>query len=131
MSKGCAISGCIQRYGSFYRFPNPQMYPEMYQRWVLCCGREDLLQYEQLRVYNNFRVCEKHFRREDVGRNNKLLKGVVPSLNLPGYQYLEVSTSKASNNTPTTPHADIGVQIASTSTSAISLETPGKKLCVL
>ncbi|KAK9745745.1 THAP domain [Popillia japonica] len=79
----CAVSGCVESAESKHRFPNPINYPQLFQRWIVVCGRKELQHRSPENIFNNCRVCRKYFSQENFGRNNVLLKTSIPTRHLP------------------------------------------------
>lgn len=80
----CIVNNCYKDGESKHRFPNPALYKELFNKWVLLCGNRRLIsEMTPVQIYNNCRVCSFHFLPEDFGFNRKLKKGVLPSVKLP------------------------------------------------
>nr|CAI5847354.1 unnamed protein product [Callosobruchus analis] len=79
----CAVKGCKCYVSVGHKFPNPRKFNRLFQKWINSTGNEALAGLEPITVYNNCRVCHRHFAEDDTHTNNRLKKGVVPSLNLP------------------------------------------------
>lgn len=81
--RNCAIIDCYDRKASRHRFPNPKIYMERFQNWLMICKNEKLFTITPEKIYKNYRVCHKHFTTEDILSNNILNKTAIPSIALP------------------------------------------------
>lgn len=81
----CGVSNCWKGSGKRHSFPNPEKNRVLFDKWVNLCGNSRLKsERTPNQVFTNCRVCSLHFKPEDFGPNQKLKKGVLPSLLLPG-----------------------------------------------
>ncbi|KAK5648631.1 hypothetical protein RI129_003523 [Pyrocoelia pectoralis] len=87
----CTVEGCWDSKESKHRFPNSNIYPELFRKWLDLCNKKALFDLPPNLVYSNYRVCRLHFAEEDFGRNNRLLKTAYPKLRLPGIMPATVS----------------------------------------
>lgn len=67
--------------------PNPAKYQKTFKRWLVAVNNKQLMTLPENYVFEHYRVCSKHFVQNDIGTNNKLKKGSVPQLFLPGICY--------------------------------------------
>ncbi|KAI4461488.1 thap-type zinc finger [Holotrichia oblita] len=78
----CAVNGCIDPISSQHRFPHPQKQAARFQEWMKIIAHLSLLNLNNIFIYNNYRVCLIHFRKEHVSINGRLYKCAIPALNL-------------------------------------------------
>ncbi|KAK5648071.1 hypothetical protein RI129_002963 [Pyrocoelia pectoralis] len=119
----CTVEGCWDSKESKHRFPNSNIYPELFRKWLDLCNKKALFDLPPNLVYSNYRVCRLHFAEEDFGRNNRLLKTAYPKLRLPVLERSEVRISSSFG-----PHSfSLSVLcslISSASVSSKSLSSP-------
>ncbi|XP_072392967.1 uncharacterized protein [Diabrotica undecimpunctata] len=87
-NKACCVPRCTDRTSSRFRFPNPKIEMGMFLEWLKVIKRNSLNNSTPDAVYNNFRVCSRHFKDEDkvkVGHRG-VTRTAIPSLflSLPG-----------------------------------------------
>lgn len=95
----CCVPGCrvVKDDGiPLHRFPDPKSNLEKYMTWVLAIGGLHLLQ-DKKYVYNNLRVCRKHFRAVYLYPNHQLCKLAIPELQLSAQE-----RERAPENLPST-----------------------------
>lgn len=88
MPKTCAVLNCkaksVFNFNSImHKFPNPVKSLDRYRDWVERTRNKKLLGLDPVRVYNNYRICDVHFKKCDRERNMCLKPQAVPSLYLP------------------------------------------------
>ncbi|KAJ8979996.1 hypothetical protein NQ317_016659 [Molorchus minor] len=81
--RSCSVMGCEDKFSSRHRFPNPANNLDLFQKWVLACGNEELINMPPEQIFRTKRVCHIHFKECDIGSNMLLNRGIVPSLFLP------------------------------------------------
>lgn len=79
----CCVPNCEDRHSTRHRFPNPNKDENRFAEWIRLVCNPKLFDMDPLRVYNNYRVCHKHFRVEDKLTNMYLKRTTVPFQNLP------------------------------------------------
>lgn len=84
----CSVEGCWEPYGGptkKHRFPNPQKNLPLFNKWVKLCGSKRLREEHMTpeKIYNNCRVCHKHFDENDFQGNDVLKHAAFPHLNMP------------------------------------------------
>lgn len=89
-SNRCVVMGCDTTYDDKltrrHRFPKEKSICDI---WVQRCGNDKLLNKSVEQIFKSFVMCEKHF--ENSCKNpgfKKLIVGSVPTLNLPGEQFI-------------------------------------------
>lgn len=81
----CCVHSCLKGGRSKHRFPDPAKNKLLFDNWLILCGNPRLAkEMTPAQVYNSYRVCSLHFMDEDFDANQRLKKGVLPSLKLPG-----------------------------------------------
>ncbi|XP_041982453.1 uncharacterized protein LOC121735624 [Aricia agestis] len=123
----CCVFGCFNTNAtipelSFFKLPVEQ---ERRLQWLRLIDREDLIN----RFQSCHLVCEAHFRKEDITKNNvrKLLtKNCLPSLNLPTdpkkvdkYTQVEIISASGSNE------IDLAIGTSSCQTDINTTNNPG------
>ncbi|KAI4468052.1 thap domain-containing protein 9 [Holotrichia oblita] len=129
----CAVYGCVGSRESKHRFPNPIKYPELFKRWILSCGRPELLERAAMNVYGNCRVCRKHFGDDSFGRNNVLLKTAYPTLYLPEPCELTISQPPDKNGSiinNISTNAGIVIGESTSTVKQSNSESIGEELCM-
>ncbi|CAI6372503.1 unnamed protein product [Macrosiphum euphorbiae] len=86
-SNNCAVIGCDTKYTDKHiirhRFPKDE---ETCGVWVQKSGNNNLLNKSPLQIFNYYIICEKHFDAScSTPGFKKLIRGSIPTLNLPGY----------------------------------------------
>lgn len=84
--KKCCVPRCDNTMGSMYRFPSKK---EVFlaARWLNLIKNPVLKQLPYAKVYENYRVCFRHFLPQDFepkGSKRGLKRGTIPSLCLTG-----------------------------------------------
>lgn len=72
------VSGVI-----VHRFPHPSRKPELLSEWINIVGTH-LTETDPIKIYNNKRVCDRHFKPEHKTSGHHLIWTAKPTLNLGG-----------------------------------------------
>ncbi|XP_008199200.1 uncharacterized protein LOC103314575 isoform X1 [Tribolium castaneum] len=79
----CAVLNCVEENRIRHRFPNPDKFPDRFQKWLFLCGKKKLFEKDPELVYRSLRVCHAHFKPEDRTTNMFIRKECLPELFLP------------------------------------------------
>lgn len=66
-----------------HRFPHPEKHKELFSLWLATVG-DKMLEKDPMKIYNNKRVCDYHFKLHQKVSGHRLLYLTVPSLYLHG-----------------------------------------------
>ncbi|CAG4980723.1 unnamed protein product [Colias eurytheme] len=84
--KSCCVPGCpvtIEDGMPLHRFPHPETNADKFKAWISNIGGE-IKSSDPISVYNNRRVCRKHFENVHLYPKNRLCKLAIPVLHIPG-----------------------------------------------
>lgn len=88
---GCAVFSCKpSKWDSRHRFPDPDKKPELFKSWICAIGSKYLMDLPKIVVYEQHRLCKKHFRDDDF-LNKRLKKNAFPGLCLLQGTYLLIN----------------------------------------
>lgn len=81
----CAVLGCDDKISTRHRFPKPKTNMELYNTWLAIIGNPVLFTLEPQVVYNNRRVCHRHFEEKYVNvGSTRIHKTAKPALYING-----------------------------------------------
>ncbi|XP_047027534.1 uncharacterized protein LOC124641571 isoform X2 [Helicoverpa zea] len=81
----CCVPGCTitTEDGVLHKFPNPNIERERFKRWVQAVG-DTVKEFDEIFIYNNRRVCRRHFAPVFHYPKNRLSKLAIPTLFIEG-----------------------------------------------
>ncbi|PZC70657.1 hypothetical protein B5X24_HaOG215315 [Helicoverpa armigera] len=73
--------------GVLHKFPNPSIESERFKKWVQSVG-DTVKKFDDIFIYNNRRVCRRHFAPVFHYPKNRLSKLAIPTLFIEGNLYI-------------------------------------------
>lgn len=90
----CVVPNCEDKSSTRHRLPNPTKFLSKFNDWLEAIERNDIKVIDSLRVYNNFRICHRHFAEECFSTNMYLKPSAAPTLFLPERRPIPESPGK-------------------------------------
>ncbi|KAI4463187.1 thap-type zinc finger superfamily [Holotrichia oblita] len=75
----CAVFGCKpENTDSQHLFPNPITHPDLFKKWLSATNNGFLINLSHEHIYTHYRICGKHFDKNDRGYKNILKRIAYP-----------------------------------------------------